>query len=360
MTPVSKTDAQARVDRIISFRVELDLLERENVVCLSDEQHKALENYHDGVVKKFKELFDVDTGEGEKKLSLGMKIASFAGALCLAASLFFLFYRFWGRMATAAQVSVLILAPVLTLALTWSVSKKEKSGYYAKIAAMVAFAAFVLNISMMGRIFNTAPSDTAFLAWAVFAFFLAYMTDARLLLASGILCLAGFLAARAGTFCGLYWLYFGQRPENFFPGVVVLFSLSFVPQKSRSGFSETYRVFSLLFLFISILILSQWGGVSYLSWDNDAVEVIYQIAGFALSAASIAFGVKRNMPEMVNTGNVFFTVFLYTKFFDWWWDWMPKYLFFLVLALAAILILTVFKRLRKGLFDSSETGKEAA
>ncbi len=32
----------------------------------------------------------------------------------------------------------------------------------------------------------------------------------------------------------------------------------------------------------------------------------------------------------MNTGNVFFTIFLYTKFYDWWWDWMPKYLFFLL------------------------------
>jgi hypothetical protein len=44
---------------------------------------------------------------------------------------------------------------------------------------------------------------------------------------------------------------------------------------------------------------------------------------------------------------VFFVIFLYTKFFDWWWEIMPKYLFFFVLALAAILCLLILKRLRK-------------
>jgi len=41
-----------------------------------------------------------------------------------------------------------------------------------------------------------------------------------------------------------------------------------------------------------------------------------------------------------------FVVLLYTKFFDWWWEAMPKYLFFLVLGLTAVLFLLVLKRLR--------------
>jgi uncharacterized membrane protein len=48
----------------------------------------------------------------------------------------------------------------------------------------------------------------------------------------------------------------------------------------------------------------------------------------------------------VNTGMTFFVIFLYTKFFDWWWEIMPKYLFFLVLGLTAILLLLVLRRLR--------------
>ena len=49
---------------------------------------------------------------------------------------------------------------------------------------------------------------------------------------------------------------------------------------------------------------------------------------------------------MVNTGLTFFVIFLYTKFFDWWWQTMPKYLFFLLIGLSAVLLLFVFKRLR--------------
>lgn len=49
----------------------------------------------------------------------------------------------------------------------------------------------------------------------------------------------------------------------------------------------------------------------------------------------------------VNTGVVFFVIFLYTKFYDWWWDLLPKYLFFLILGLTAVLVLLAMKRLRR-------------
>ncbi|MOA16335.1 hypothetical protein D3C78_1365460 [compost metagenome] len=35
------------------------------------------------------------------------------------------------------------------------------------------------------------------------------------------------------------------------------------------------------------------------------------------------------------------------KLFDWWWELMPKYLFFLLLGLVAVLILMVLNRLRR-------------
>jgi len=82
----------------------------------------------------------------------------------------------------------------------------DDNGYFTKLAALVAFACFVLNIQMMGEIFNMTPSDEALLPWAAYAFLLAYLCDRRLLLAAGLLCITAFIAARAGEIQGLYWL----------------------------------------------------------------------------------------------------------------------------------------------------------
>ncbi|MDO2092845.1 hypothetical protein Q2458_25330, partial [Escherichia coli] len=79
------------------------------------------------------------------------------------------------------------------------VQAKDTSGYFSKLAAMVAFACFVRDLTMLGQIFNVAPSDLALVPWALYALLLAYLCNARLLLAAAILCVMGFIAARVGT-----------------------------------------------------------------------------------------------------------------------------------------------------------------
>lgn len=344
--PKTKIQAQQRVDQIDSFRRERQQLEDDGVVVLEDDQRSCIDQYHGTLLKKLTQQFDVDSTQRARQLSLGMKITSFLGAIALGASLFFLFYRFWGGFSTATQVVVLITAPLVSLLATWVAVNREKSGYFAKLFASVSLTCFVLDLSMLGQIFNISPSENVFLIWALFAFVLAYAIDSRLLLAAAIICLSGFLSARMGTWSGCYWIDFGEWPENFFPAAFLLFFLSFFRHDHFAGFRAIYRVFALLLFFIPVLILANWGDGSYLNFSSDFVEGFYQLVGFIVSAAAIWLGIKRHWIDMVNTGNVFFTIFLYTKFYDWWWDWLPKYLFFLLVALAAILMLLIFKRLR--------------
>ncbi len=346
MQAQSKTEAQQRVDQIRSFQAELTLLANDQVVIMDEGQQSAISNYHDQLLTQLATTFDVDANKREKQLSLGMKIASFLGSLALAASLFFLFYQFWGRFSTLVQVVILVSAPIVGLGLTMLANQHENTGYFSKIFGLVTLACFILNLTMFGQMFNITPSANAFLVWAAFGLLLAYGADARLLLAAGILSLSGFLSAQTGTWAGCYWLNFGERPEHFFPMALLLFSIPLLNHQRFSGFGKIYRVFGMLFLLIPVLILSNWGAISYLNVNKDVIEGAYQIFGFAISGAAIWFGIKKCFPEVINTGNVFFTIFLYTKFYDWWWNFLPKYLFFLLIGLSAILILLIFKRLR--------------
>jgi len=347
MAVISKESAQARADQIGSFRRELALLEEEKVIALEREQREAIQAYHEGLLQQFFRTYDVDTNKHEKQLSLGMKISSFLGALGLAASVFFLFYRFWGDFTTPLQIVILVSVPLLLLAATMYVSGKEKTGYFAKILSMVAFAAFVLNVVMLGEIFNITPSENAIFIWALFAFLLAYATDTRLILGMAIIMFSFFLSAKTGTWSGSYWIGFGERPENFFPAALLLFMVPILPHKNYDGFGVIYRVFAMLLFFLPVLVLSNWGALSYLHMiPIDTVEVIYQVVGFAVSLAAILLGIKKEWGEVMTTGNIFFTIFLYTKFFDWWWDALPKYLFFLIIGITAIAMLLLFKRLR--------------
>ncbi|MDM5271901.1 DUF2157 domain-containing protein [Sulfurovum sp. zt1-1] len=354
MQHISKEDAQKRVDQIAYFKAELDQLEQNDVLTLSEMQKISVNNFHQTLINSLAIAYDIDASVQEKQLSLGMKIASFLGALALAASIFFLFYQFWGVFSTLSQVIILIMAPMIGLGATVYAYYKEKTGYFAKLIGLVTLASFVLNISMFGQIFNITPSVNASLVWALFAFLLAYASDTRLLLAFGIIFFAGFLSAKVGTWSGIYWIYFGERPENFMPAAFLLFFISLLNHHRFSGFQVIYRVFAMLLFFIPVLILSNWGDISYIDAHYDTVEAFYQIIGFTFSAGAIWLGIKQHWGEVVNTGNVFFVIFLYTKFYDWWWEWMPKYLFFLIIALSSILILLVFKRLRTAAIASSQ------
>jgi uncharacterized membrane protein len=343
----SRTEAQRRADEIRVFRQELERVLREGVLELSDAQRISLSAHHDELLSRLSKSYDIDHDVRAKNLSWGMRIASFLGAVALAASVFFTFLQFWGRIPQNVQVAILILAPLALLVVTLWIQGRDATGYFTKLAALVTFTCFVLNIAMVGQIFNITPSDKALIPWAAFALLLAYTCDLRLLLVAGILCIVAFVAARTGTWGGMYWLDVGRRPENFFPAALLMFIVpQLISHQRFAGFAATYRISGLLALFLPILVLGNWGSGSYLDLDSDVIEGSYQVVGLLGSAATIWLGARRNWADVVNTGVTFMVIFLYTKFFDWWWESMPKYLFFLLIGLSAVLILLVLKRMR--------------
>lgn len=347
---MNRIEAQRRSDAIAAFEAELKRLDAAGVLELTPAQREAVAGYHRELLAGFQRDFDIDRTTASRQLSWGLRIASLVGALALAASVFFLFYQFWGLLGTTPQVVVLLAAALGSLGLTVWIARLDGRGYFSKLAAMVAFACFVLNVAMLGPIFNITPSENALLVWSVYAALLAYALDQRLLLAAAIVCLAGFISARTGTWMGGYWLSFGQHPESFFPAALLLFLIPWrFEHRNDPTFAAIYRVFALLLLFLPMLVLSNWGYGSYLTWDPDFIEGMYQVAGFALSALVIWLGIGRQWNDTVNTGVVFFVLLLYTKFFDWWWDWLPKYVFFLLIGLIAVLLMLVLKRLRQRL-----------
>lgn len=345
---LTKTQAQARADQVRAFRAEQSLLDERGLLQLSDDTATNVRQYHDDLLRELQQAQDVDLSEGARHLSLGMQIVSFLGAAALAASLFFLFYQYWGYFATTTQVVILIAAPLVSLAVACWVQRFDSSGYYAKLAGLVSFASWVLNIVMLGSIFNITPSPNAFAVFALYGFLLAYLLQVRLLLAAALICSFIFIGAKFSTWMGSYWIYVGENPEHFFVPALFFFALPLWMNQARfHGFSAIYQMLSVVIFFITLLVLANWAGSSYLPWSPDVIEGCYQVAGFVASALLVLYGLRTRAVNLMLAGNVFFALFLYTKFFDWWWDWMPKYLFFLVIGLTAILALMVFNRLRK-------------
>lgn len=344
---ISQEDAQQRVEQINAYKQERIALQQAGIYSPDENENQLIDHYHQQLIKQLCERFDVDTTANSKQLTFGMKIASLFGALAMAVSIFFLFYQFWGLLGTTIQVSILVLVPVALFLLTLHLAQDATKAYFSKISALVTLASFVLNLTMLGEIFNITPSPNAFIVWSAFSFLLAYACNARLLVFFGIVGVTSYIATQVGTWNGMYWISFGERPENFFiPAIITFFVPHFFNHKPFAGFATIYRVMAMIILFIPILILANWGEISYLTWNSHIIEGSYQVAGFILSACAIWLGIKYFYNDVVNTGNVFFVLFLFTKLFDWWWDWMPKYIFFFLLGLTALLVLVMFKRIR--------------
>ena len=339
-------EAQARADRIRAFREELAALEREGVVALPEPQRTAALGHQDRVLAALATRFDVDVSGAQKRLSWGVRIVAFLGAAALSAAVYFLFQQVWGRLALPVQVTLLVAAPLLVLSALPLAARRDRSGAFASIVALVAFACFVLDLSLLGRIFAIAPTQHALLVWAGFAFLLAYGFALRLLLIAGILTLLAWLSATVGTWGGLYWLSAGERPEHFILAGALVFGLGLLPHRGHPGFPGAYRVFGALAALLAVLILGHWGAGSALPLADRTIEHLYQVGGFALSGAAIWAGLRFGWPGLVTLGSTAFTVFLYTRFYDWWWDWLPRSVFFLLVGLVAILSLLVLRRLR--------------
>ena len=336
----SRQEAQRRTDRIRAFRAELEQLQRESALELSPEQRDRLDAHLDATLRGLAARFDVDTSEREKQMSWGMRIASTLGALALGAAAVLFFYQFWGLIPIPAQLLVVTAAPLAGMAGARFASRHETTPYFTSLISLVAFAAFVLDLSVLGSIFNLVPTPHALLAWAVFAFALAWRFGLRLVMAAGLVCGMGWVAALLMSFTGAWWAEFGARPET-----VLAAGLLVLAAPCRRDFASTHRLTGWLAVFLAALFLS-FSGDSFLPLEKKTAEKLYQMAGMAGNAAVIWAGIRRQWKETVNLTATFFVIFLFVRLVDWWWDWMPKYLFFFLAGLIAIGLLLAFRGLR--------------
>ncbi|KAA0252517.1 MAG: DUF2157 domain-containing protein [Acidobacteria bacterium] len=344
--PLAREEAQRRVDRIRAFREELSELEREGVLVLSADQRASLDGHHEELLDRLGRSFDVDRTEGQKRLSLAMRIASFLGAVAIGAAGYFFCLRFWGGLGPVPQVSVLVAAPLVALAGTAVAARRERTLYLTLLAALLATAAFVIDLSVLSGLLNLPLPPSALLAWSAFCFALAYGYGLRVLLVGGIAFLVGFVATFSGQAELCLWHAFGRRPESFLPLGALLYAFPIaVPHRRHASFPAAYRALGLVCLFVPILLLSTSGWASFSRAGAHRVETAYQVAGFLLAGLAVWAGVRRGEGETTNLGSGFFVLLLYVKLFQWWWDWMPKWAFFLVLGLVAVGLLLLFRRL---------------
>ena len=343
-------EAQQAADRIRVVREELSKPELREVLALSDEQQTRFDAWSRQALAQLATQYDVDTTAAQKRVSWGMRIASTLGGIAICAAVVLFFARYWGYLNTPVQVAILSATPLLVLAATEFAARRERTLYFTGLLALVACSSFVMNLVVLGNIFNITSTERALFAWGAFAILLAYRYGLRIPLAFGLVSLISYAAAAITARFGYEWFGFTRWPEFI---VLLALGMFLVPliliHVRNSDFPAVYRLVGAIIFFTAVLSLAEWGVPSYLPFETKTIERLYELLGLLASAGAIWWGIRRQWNGVVNTGSVFFVIFLFTRLYHWWWEWLPKYLFFAVIGALGIVLVLVFKRIRGNL-----------
>ena len=340
-----REEAQRRVHQIDAFREELARLTSAQVLDLTAEQREAIAAHHDALLAQYARQFDVDRTTRESQLSRGMRLASFFAAATLTAAIYSLVDVVWGRLDFPMQATLLCLFPLAALIGVELSARRERTLYVASLFALVAYGTFWLAVKVVGDLVNIPP--TPFVIWAgvLFGLALALPYGFRLILAGALVALVLAVGGSMFQAAGIPW---NQAVET--PDVVTGISfglLLLAPHLGRvhRSFAATTRLTALVLGFLGLFTLSTIGEMSLLPLSEWTVE-FYQVVMLVAGVAALVVGVRRRLSEVVRVAATALTVLLLVRFVDWFWEALPAYVFFFVLAALAFGWLLAMRRIR--------------
>lgn len=344
----SRTEAQQRADRIRVFREELAQVEGELGPVLSEEARSRLTAHHEATLAELAAQWDIDRTAGEQQLSLGMRVASLVGAIALVAAVVTFFYRIWGLVPTAVQLAIVTVLPVAFVLGTDYATRRERTHYFATITALLAVGSFALALGVIAGIYNLPPSPLALVAWGVFTLALGVGYRFVLLVYAGMLVLAFGLVGVPLHLQGIDWSPDSGRLDlHLFMGILVVAMPSILRGRYDEDLAEMVRLAGMTLAAAAIVFCAGNGHLSVLPLRPGVVEGIYDVAGFLLGAVMLWLGLRNRWRWSARGAGGFLVLFTYIKAFDWWWELLPNYVFFLVLGAIAIGALVILRRIRQ-------------
>jgi uncharacterized membrane protein len=277
-----------------------------------------------------------------------MRVATLLGTIALSAAYGFFVASHWGTLAKASQLALVTLPPLLLVALTHVAAARERSGYVASLLATVAAIAFAINLGTLGQLFNLPDSRTALLAVGAFAMLLAYGYGLTLPLLVGIGGIGGWLWTLGAIPLGLWWRDgFGVIEPLLLVGLLALTAPAWM--RGPAKFAPWWRGLGATALVLGLLVVESNGALSAFATSNvHAIEIGYKLAGAVVLAGLVTWGIRRDERLVMQIGTAGAVLYLFMRLVDWFWDLLPKWLFFLLVGAFALAVLLGLQRLRRG------------
>ena len=335
----------------------------------------------------------------ERKLGRGVTVLINLGAIALAVGLLIFFASNWIEFGRGAKIASLFALTLGFYVAGFELTRDGRGGF-PKLGLALVFLGCVMfgtDIVLIALIYDlTAEHAWSLLIQCVVWLSIAYVVRSRLVLFLALAGVVAWFGAEVGYCWGGYWLYLG-RPFHFIGvGASMLAVGGLHAWRGRREFAAAWALVGLLLVYLSTLILSifdvqkhvrldtaaagavVWvlfaapyvlalaaATVIHLRWqrttltDPPVVVVLFVLVLMTLASviaithqsrelwfivlltvltsAGIYLGIAWESPVFLNTSLVFFVVNLYTRFYEYFWDAMPKSLFFIVGGAALIL-----------------------
>jgi uncharacterized membrane protein len=328
----------------------------------------------------------------ERKLGRGVTILVNLGAIVLAAGLLIFFASNWIEFPRSAKIASLFALTLFFYVAGFELTQGRRWSF-PTLGLAVMFLGCVMfgtDIVLLALIYDlTAEHAWSLLIDWVAWLAVAYLVRSRLILFLGLVGIVGWFGAEVGYCWGGYWLYLG-RPFHFIGlGACLLAVGGLHAWRGQRGFAAAWALVGLLVIYLSTLMLSIFDlqkeirlDVStarvtvwlllvapyllavaallfvHLRWrrtslaDPPVLVVLFLLALMSLASviattpdpralwfillltlltsAGIYLGIAWESAVFLNTSLVFFAINIYTRFYEYFWDAMPKSLFFII------------------------------
>lgn len=349
MTAMDRTAAQRRVEQIAAFQRELAALRAEGAAPFTDDELDVVVAHQAAIVARLEAAHDIDRSAATARLSRGLQIASLFGAVTLTAGVSALVERYWGLLSAPAQVTLLAIFPLAALAGVEAAARKERTLYVAGLFALVAVGTCWLAIAEMSDVLGVPVQPPALWIGVAFGLALASAYGFRLVLAASLVALAIAAAASTLWLGGSVWTAVFERLDPLgVAGAGLLILAPHVGAAAR-GFEATTRLVGLILAYGVAMVLSMSGEASMLPFSAAVVKGVFQVIVLLTATAGIVVGLRAGRRETWITAATTLLLFLLTRYSDWFWDLLPRYAFFLILAGLTFVALFVLGRVRSRL-----------
>ncbi len=201
-------------------------------------------------------------------------------------------------------------------------------------------------IAFLGKTFDNGSGHFSLLfLLSVFVYgVLAYRMDSRLIWLFALVSLGSWFGTETGYQTRWSYYFLGLNyPLRFVLFSIVLVSFCFILKNKKwfAFFWELTYVVGLLYLFMSLWLLSIFGNFGSIDhwWHIKQLSLFYWGSiSLAVAGLFLLIGLKTKDVIAREFGITFLLIFIYTKYFEYFWDHTNKTLFFAILGVSFWLI----------------------